>query len=77
MAIWIGFSQIVVINRALSDLRGLGSSQADIEPKKLEMATPQESRSTANEEAEIGDTVITEAVENLQGDAEQGTNDQS
>ncbi|MEJ2599150.1 MAG: hypothetical protein P8Z00_12500 [Anaerolineales bacterium] len=77
MAIWIAYSQIVMINRAVAHLRGLGSSQAAIEPGEVEILTTQEAQSMANEETEASDTTITEAEENLQGNAEQGMNDQS
>ncbi len=77
VVIWIGYSQIVMINRAIAHIRGHGSSQAAIEPKEVEISTPQEDQPIVNEDTEMSDAVITEVEENLQGNAEQGSNDQS
>lgn len=77
VVIWIGYSQIVMINRAVAHIRGHGSSQAVAEPGEVEISTPQEPQSVTNEEVEVSDSVVIEAEENPRGNAEQGSNDQS
>jgi len=70
VAIWIGYSQIVMINRALAHIRGHGNNQAVIEPGKEEINTLQEAQSMANEEIGASDIVKTEDHKKLQGNTE-------
>ena len=77
VVIWIGYSQIVMINRAVAHIRGHDGSQAAIEPGEVEEYTPQEAQTIANEETEVSDAVKTEDDDDLQGNAEQGMDDES
>ena len=76
--IWIAYSQLVMINRALGHLRDLGSSQAAIEPGKESEETLQpEITSTPEEKTEVEGSIQTEADESPPENSEQSMSDQS
>jgi len=76
--IWIGYSQLVMINRALSHLRDLGSSQAAIEPVEESEETLQpEITPTTEEKTGVEGSTQTEADESPPDNSEQSMNDQS
>jgi hypothetical protein len=78
VAIWIGYSQFVMINRALRHLRNLGSSETAIEPSGvIEEPAPQEIKPINNVDAEVNDSPQAEANPDLPGNTAPSTSNQS
>ncbi len=78
VAIWIGYSQFVMINRALRHLRDPDSSETAIEPSGvIEEPASQEIKSISDVDAEVNDSLQAEADLGLPGNTEQNISDQS
>jgi uncharacterized phage infection (PIP) family protein YhgE len=68
LALWIAYSQIVMIRRATTQLRSIGSLKAINEPAEPEVLIADESKSTSNEVGETGDPIQTEGDDNSPGE---------
>jgi hypothetical protein len=78
VAIWIGYSQIVMITRALSHIRERGANQAALEAgETVEESTAQEIDNISGEEVEGNDSSRAEADAGALGNTEQSTSGQS
>jgi hypothetical protein len=77
VAIWIGYSQIVMITRALSHIRERGANQAVLEPGEIvEESTSQEIDTISGEEVEGNGSSRAEADAGAPGNTEQSISDQ-
>ena len=70
MVVWIGYSQVVMIKRAVALHRGHRSSQAELGSGKKEVLTAQVSQPNAIEVTEVNDMIIEETDKNLQENTE-------
>lgn len=78
VAIWIGYSQIVMITRALSHIRENSASQAALEAGEIvEGSTSRGIETITGEEAEGNDSIRAEADAGAPGNTEQSISDQS
>lgn len=78
VAIWIGYTQIVMITRALSHIRERGASQAAVESGETagETTSP-EIETITNEEVEMNGLIREESDVGAPGDKQQSIGDQS